>query len=118
MGLREDLRNAGVMTGYSKYVMELEPVLQEMSNRGLPVSPERHAQVTAELTERLHEQELAMQALIPEAVRQCSPRKGYKREPKDTTGMTKRWFAYPGSEHIVPLEADCVKVERWVRLDE
>src|ERR1022692_4556093 len=94
MGLLQDLDNAGVGTGYRKYVLALEPILAAMGKRGMPVSPASHAAVSALLTERLAQAELAMQALIPESVHACHPKQGYKKEPKDTTGMVKRYFDF------------------------
>jgi len=111
MGLIQDLHDRGIWSGYEQYVVKLEPVLEEMGARGVPVSPTRHAEVKAELERRLNEADAAMQAFIPATVRSCTPKKGYKREPKDTTGMVQRWFA----EDLNGFQNETL---RWCRLNE
>jgi hypothetical protein len=115
MGILEDLGDVGVLNGYHKYVLALEPLLEAMSKRGMPVHPASHAAVTADLTERAHQAELAMQALIPDEVRTCAPKLGYKRAPKDTTGLVKRWFALT-REHE-EAKSEWTREERWCRLN-
>src|SRR5215469_854323 len=113
VGLMRDLEDRGVAGGYDKYVLQLEPILQDMQARGVPVSPARHAEVKTELERRLNEADAAMQAFIPDDVRTCTPKLGYKREPKDTTGLVRRWFD-PTPEACDPG----VRIERWCRLTE
>lgn len=113
MGLLDDLNNAGVGPSYRAYVVGLEPILQDMAKRGIPVSPERHAEVTRELEGRLADAEEAMQALIPDSVRTCHPKQGYKKEPKDTTGMVQRDFPIASLTQLGPTMVEV----RWCKLD-
>lgn len=115
MGLLNDLRERGIYRGYESFVLRLEPILSAMANRGLPVTEESHARVKTLLEERRAQIELAMQALIPPELMPFHPAKGYKKTPKDMTGMEQRWFAWPGSEHEVTSNTNCVKEARWVR---
>lgn len=121
MGLLSDLHNAGVGTGYQKYVLELEPILEGMGKRGMPVSPATHAEVTAKLEEMIADCEGAMQTLIPDEVRACHPKSGYKKVPKDTTGMVQRDFPVyhkdPKLAKIGVLDNEKICETRWCRLD-
>lgn len=83
MGLLTDLRDRGLWPGYSRYVLGLEPVLDAMSKRGVPVSPEAHAALVKELTELYNAAEGAMQALVPDECKPFTPKNGYKKLPKD-----------------------------------
>jgi hypothetical protein len=85
VGLFNDLRSRGVYTGYEKYVMQLEPILEKMSRRGLPVSNENYDRVKAQLEERRAAIFDAMQTLVPEECRPFHPAKGYKEEPDGAT---------------------------------
>jgi uracil-DNA glycosylase family 4 len=108
-GLWEDLKQLGVWSGYRKYVVRLEPVLEEMSAHGLPVSPARHTEVKREL-EQLHtDAKEAMQSLVPQELHPFSPKRGYKKIPKDTTNLVERQFP-KGDDLKEGTEA------RWVRL--
>src|SRR5437899_12284311 len=62
MGLLQDLRDRGIYSGYERYVLQLEPILEEMGARGVPVSPARHAEVLAELKKAQREAWDAIQA--------------------------------------------------------
>ena len=83
MGLFTDLKARGVWSGYEKYVVRLEPILEAMSARGIPVPRDAWEGVKELLEARRGEIVTAMQALIPEACRPFHPAKGYKKEPKD-----------------------------------
>lgn len=72
MGLLQDIDNMGLSAGYRKFVLELEPVLVAMSKRGIPVSPEQHAQVTATLTQQVADLEAAMQTLVPDGAKKMT----------------------------------------------
>lgn len=120
VGLLQDLADRGVISGYNQYVLGLEPLLEGMGAKGMPVNPQRHAEVTAELLTRADGAEGAMQAFIPDDVRAHSPKCGYKKPPKDVETnpiYTKRWFAssYPvvGIDPKIPLGQ---QEERWVKL--
>ena len=86
MGLLADLKSRGVYQGYYKYVMSLEPVLQAMAARGLPVSRESYDRVKMQLEERRTSIFEAMQTLIPDECRPFTPPKGYKKIPEGYDG--------------------------------
>lgn len=114
MGLLADLKSRGVYQGYHKYVMSLEPILQAMAARGLPVSRESYDRVKAQLEERRAAIFEAMQTLIPEECRPFTPPKGYKKTPKDTTGMLQRDFIHcMGDDGCPVIETRWIKPKPW-----
>jgi DNA polymerase family A len=123
VGLFNDLRSRGVYTGYEKYVLQLEPILEQMSARGLPVTRANYEAVKDKLETHRTGIFEAMQTLVPEECRPFHPAKGYKKEPKDAVmgGVTehakepavwaKRMIRVPTSTS----EAGWGE-ERWVKL--
>lgn len=65
MGLFRDLQDRGLWSSYVKYVVEMEPVLEATSLRGMPVSILRHAEVSKLLDDRLAARLADMQRLVP-----------------------------------------------------
>lgn len=115
VGLFNDLRSRGVFTGYEKYVVQLEPVLEAMASRGLPIPRKSYDDVMRQLVARREEIEKAMQALVPPECMPFHPPKGYKKIPKDITGMIERYFQHDPKDSSL---AGAVLEKRWVRLKE
>lgn len=103
-----DLSERGVLSGYQKFVVGLEPILKDMSERGVPVSPERWAAVRAELERDYAATEASMQALVPDEVKPFHPKNGYKRPPVMDEGEGDGTYLLKKFE-----DGD----ERWVKLD-
>jgi hypothetical protein len=140
MGLFKDLRDRGVYTGYEKYVVRLEPVLESMSTRGIPVPRDAWEETKAKLEERRGEIVKAMQALVPAGCLKHHPSKGYKKEPKGFVegGVTEhggeeavwgmRWFPVATEEAVtdgiaklhpqwrVNFHIRVYEEQRWVKL--
>src|SRR4029077_6731071 len=58
-----------------------------------------------------------MQALVPDELKNVSPKQGYKREPKDTTGMVQRMFDVT-DELAPPIHADdSAHTIRWCHIE-
>jgi uracil-DNA glycosylase family 4 len=124
--LFEDLKRRGLWEGYQRHILRLEPILVAMSERGMPVSAARFAEVKKELEGRQEVAWAAMQAAVPDQVRAVHPKKGYKVDPKDAVeggetahgGEPARW-----GRRFFPVEkvdddppTGQVQVERWVKL--
>jgi len=78
MGLLQDIANMGLSSGYTKFVLSLEPVLAAMSKRGIPVAPEQHAAVTATLKQQVADLEAHMNATVPDEVKKLTK---WKKKP-------------------------------------
>lgn len=78
MGLAKQLRQQGIWRGYERHVVRLNPVLERMSERGMPVDPDEFAKVEAGLTTDLAAAEGEMQRMIPQEIKRI---KHYKRKP-------------------------------------
>ena len=129
VSLLSDLKQRGVWRSYDQHVLRLEPILQAMTRRGIPVDPTRYAEVKAELTAEVARLEQAMQAMVPDEVRPFHPKDGYKRPPVDIpqcapsgSGITKV-IGNGGSIPTFLLRTGDHKGRawpepRWVKLDE
>lgn len=109
MGLFDELKKRGLWDGYTRHVVMLEPVLRRMGERGIPVNPEEYAKTEAILRGDMDKHFSEMQRLVPIEQLPHQPKEGFKREPKDKTGMvllengrwarTKEWK--PSSKNLI-----------------
>lgn len=81
--LFNDLKQQGIYRGYVNHVMRLNPILERMSERGMPVDPEVFARVSKQLKDDMAMYRDKMQALVPPQVK---TKKAYKKEPRNKTG--------------------------------
>lgn len=92
MGILQQLRDKGIERGYRRHIVALEPVLQQMSNRGMPVDPTRFAEVDAILSAAIEKSKGEMQALVPIEAKRL---KQYKKTPKNLQDCFQKdgiWF--------------------------
>ena len=74
------LREKGLWRGYSRHVVALNPVLERMSARGMPVDPEAFAEVVATLEADHKAAKQRMQELVPDEIK---AKKVYKKPRPD-----------------------------------
>jgi DNA polymerase I-like protein with 3'-5' exonuclease and polymerase domains len=97
MSLFTDLRERGLWRGYEQHVLRLNPVLERMSARGMPVDPEAFKAVVATLEGDYAEAKRRMQEIVPREVKVI---KTYKRPRKD--GSTERVMPWtPSNQGLV-----------------
>lgn len=80
--LMQRLDNEGMADAYETFIMEFWPVLADMSRRGFPFSKERAEELAdwiGQESGRIFEQ---IQAGIPNSLKNCHPKEGYKKKPK------------------------------------
>jgi uracil-DNA glycosylase family 4 len=97
-GIERDLRSTGRWQRALDHVVRVSTVLQKMSDNGLPYSLERAEKFKIELKAKQEERERELQETVPEHIRPSKQKQGYKRTPKDTTGLTLRTFRIPIAE--------------------
>lgn len=90
--LPEEMRRRGVWEGYQRHVVELEPVLDGMSQRGIPVNDDARTALGEELGREKDSIFDKLQRLVPDELKNVSKKEGYVREPVVTTGMVRRNF--------------------------
>jgi uracil-DNA glycosylase len=106
-GAKRDLITLKVWEGYETFVRRLRPILADAERRGIPLNVEKLKAFIAMLQKR-EEQELAKLApMIPEVLCPSKQKYGLRREPKDTTGLTKRTFFL-----LDPEKCSCVKTTK------
>lgn len=92
-------------TSYNRYVRDFYgPVLTPMSERGIPINNAKRVAFGNVLDKAQAELFAKMQDHVPLELRNLHPKQGYKKEPKDTTGLVQREF---GEE----------KIMRWCRIE-
>ena len=86
-GIMESLEQEGILTFYQQYVEQVRPVLDDMEQAGMLVDTEEQHKLISRMEGEITDLETAMQTLVPEHLRDLHPKKGYKRDPEDTTGL-------------------------------
>lgn len=81
--LPQQLESKGIWSGYARQVKGLEPILINMSRRGIPVDNEIRNEFGTRLTKEQAVVKRDLQALWPPALVKLHPEKGYVRPPKD-----------------------------------
>ena len=103
MGLFSDMRDRGVWTSYDRYVVSLEPLLERASQRGSPVSPARHAEVSALLATKRDELFAQMQTIVPDEAKPlvvCKRKPSYRKPFKPSNKALIVYMRLRG--HTVP----------------
>jgi hypothetical protein len=77
--LPNQMQKLGVWTGYDKVRYELEPVLINMSKRGIPVDNIKRTELRGIIQEDKEKNFDLMQSLVPKEIRNISPKGGYKK---------------------------------------
>lgn len=86
---KEWLHEANLWDVFETDVLQLEPVLQHMTNAGMPVDAEIRERLALELAGLKDVLEARMNACIPETSRRYTPANGYVREPASTEGLVR-----------------------------
>lgn len=103
MGLIQVLQSKGIYRAYRDHIVGLEPILQAMSARGMPVNIEAFAEVEATLKADMVRLTAEMQALVPDEVKTL---KVFKKKPsvylvwKPSNKALIKYMRHRG--HVVP----------------
>ncbi len=87
MSILQSLHQKGLYRGYDRHILQMEPILLAMAQRGMPIARARYEEVKRTLEIEVAKLSDEMNALIPPEVRTYAPKEGYKKEPKDKTGL-------------------------------
>jgi len=110
-GVDEHLRQKGQWHVYERHVVQLGEVLTRMSDNGLPYSQEKATAFGAELQAKWDERYATLQQRVPDCLKPSKQKTGYKKEPKDTTGLVQREF------NDLDEQMNVIKVTRWCKLE-
>lgn len=86
--IESELRAAGLWDVYQRDVLDLEPILVHMHEKGMPIDEEIRADRATKLATLQRESRVAMESYVPLASRRIAH--VYKTEPRDTTGLLSR----------------------------
>lgn len=114
--LTRELKAMGLYEGYLEYVADLMPVLVRMSERGIPVNEAKRQALKLKVDERQRILDLQIQSHIKAVAPQLIPANngglGYKKEPKDKTGLVQRSVFIEAHDE----KCKCVKVRKNLEL--
>jgi len=85
--LPEQMRRRGVWGGYERRVYELRPILAKMEDRGIPINDSRRREFGTELDIAAAATDKEMQSIVPDELKNVSPKNGYLRTPKILDGL-------------------------------
>jgi uracil-DNA glycosylase family 4 len=86
---RHPISGISLCSGYQDQVVRLAPVLDRMSARGIPVDEGKRLALDVEFTATLERIEQECQPLVPDELRNVTPRTGYVKTPREL--MTECW---------------------------
>ncbi len=81
--VRESHSQVSLWSGYLEQVVQLSPVLDRMSARGIPVDNTRRMELDKEFTATLQRVGGELQGLVPESLKGLHPKEGFVRAPKE-----------------------------------
>lgn len=89
------LKREGIYRGYQQYVERMEPILDGMGRRGIPINQAAYDNAVKEIAQDKQTAFVEMQRLVPLSLHPHHPKEGYKKLPKDTTSLVQlpneRW---------------------------
>ena len=125
-GIERDLRAKGQWQLYERHVVDLYPRLLKMRDNGLPYDKAAAAEFDIRLKGLLDERTETLQSCVPHEARVPKQKSGYKKLPKDLTGLTQRSFKVLGQDlakdelaHLtfVPQDFEIYEITRWCLLE-
>jgi uracil-DNA glycosylase family 4 len=109
------MKARGIWEGYVSSVYEVRPVLARIEDRGLPIDDAERLKLDVEFEKAQQELQHELDRRFPDDARSVHPKEGYKKVPKDTTGLVLRDFGIAdtdaGGNPIV------TRVARYCRLE-
>jgi DNA polymerase I-like protein with 3'-5' exonuclease and polymerase domains len=87
LGIKPDLEKNGLWKVFERHVVQLNRVLSYMSSKGVLRDEVMRQDAEVKLSALLDETEKQMDASVPQEARRLHPKNGYKKTPKDTTGL-------------------------------
>lgn len=109
------MRARGIWDGYVSSVYEVRPVLARIEDRGLPIDDAERLKLDQEFEKAQGELQHELDSRFPDEARSIHPKEGYKKTPKDTSGLVLRSFSVAD---VDDNGNPCVsRVDRWCRLE-
>lgn len=105
-----------IVRGYTGQEREVRPVLAGMEDRGVPVDDARRIALGSEFEAAQEELGRELDGRFPDEARSIHPRQGYKKTPKDTTGLVRREFTVASKSEDTGDTAH-ESIERWCRME-
>lgn len=85
--IERELRASGLWEVYREDVLEMDPILVQMSTAGMPVDPGRRHERAVSLDDLLGRLQHTIDAGVPELAHRYEPKSGFVRAPGTTEGL-------------------------------
>lgn len=95
VAIEEELRRVGLWEVYERDVVQLDPILKHMEDKGMPINGEVRLDRAVRLEEKLQSVMARMEDAVPQAARKVEH--VYKKAPKETSGLQSRRVIRPVS---------------------
>jgi len=95
LGIKPSLEKNRLWPVFDRHVVQLNRVLSYMSAKGVLRDEAMRRDAESQLSRLLNDVEAQMEASVPQEARRLHPKNGYKKAPKDTTGMVQAGFQVP-----------------------
>jgi uracil-DNA glycosylase family 4 len=86
LAIEAELRRTGLWEVYQRDVLDLEPILVHMSQKGMPIDQDVRADRAARLADKQAYVLTQLEGMVPLSVRTFTPKEGYVKTPEDTSG--------------------------------
>lgn len=81
------LKAGGLWPFYQRHVLDLEPYLEAMAGKGLPIDAGRRQEAATWLEGQLSTVQHQMEAVLPDPLHRFDPKQGFVRTPEATEGL-------------------------------
>lgn len=87
IAIEDELKRTGLWDVYQADVIDLDPILQHMTAKGMPIDAEVRLDRALQLAKRQNQVLAKIEALVPVAARRYAPKEGFVRAPEETGGL-------------------------------
>lgn len=107
-----------VLDSYNRLVADIQPILANMKWRGIPINKTKMLSFLKSVVTRRRELGSDIQQFIPNALRTCHPKTGYKKTPKTIQGMILQDFKFNAeSKRCKCFKIHKKDIEYWSTLE-
>ena len=85
--VQKGLRTNKMWDVYDRDILQLDPILSEMSAAGMPIDPVERRKSAEKLEGLMEEVNTKIQVHVPVELKPLHPKEGWAKEPEDKTGM-------------------------------
>jgi uracil-DNA glycosylase family 4 len=85
--IMQELKQEGLLRTHNRHVIEVSPILREMSREGVPISDAARRVASDKCAADMQAIRAEIKAVLPASLTRYHPEKGFVRPPEDTAGL-------------------------------